>query len=309
MTRYVVIRLLQGIIALIIATILVFWLARLTGDPTTLLLPDNVPKEQRERLAANLGLDKPLPVQYLIFIRDAVTGDFGTSIFYHRSVASLIMSRLPATLTLGLIAMGVSMVISIPAGVYAAVKRDKWQDGISKVFAILGQSAPAFWLGIVLILIFSVQLEWLPSGGREGGISYYVLPALTLATFPTAGFLRLTRSAMLDVLGSDYVRLARIKGLSEAKVIWKHALRNALIPVATFTAFVFVNMFTGSVIVETVFAWPGIGQLAYKALLNRDFPLIQGILVLSVGLFVVVNLAIDILYVYLDPRVRYTRRG
>ncbi len=309
MTRYVVIRLLQGIIALIIATILVFWLARLTGDPTNLLLPDNVPKEQRERLAANLGLDKPLPVQYLIFIRDAVTGDFGTSLFLHRPVTSLILSRLPATIKLGLIAMVISMVISIPAGVYAAVKRDKWQDGITKVFAILGQSAPAFWLGIVLILIFSVKLEWLPSGGYESGISYYVLPALTLATFPTAGFLRLTRSAMLDVLGTDYVRLARIKGLSERKVIWKHALRNALIPVATFTAFVFVNMFTGSVIVETVFAWPGIGQLAYKALLNRDFPLIQGILILSVGLFVIVNLTIDILYVYLDPRVRYTRKG
>jgi peptide/nickel transport system permease protein len=309
MTRYVLIRLGQGIIALLIATMLVFWLARLTGDPLNLLLPDTATKEQRAQMAKHLGLDKPVPVQYFIFLANAVRGDFGKSLFFYRPVTDLIIERLPATVKLGFAAMAISILISIPAGIYAAVRRDKWQDGISKVFAILGQSAPAFWLGIMLILVFSVKLEWLPPGGYGNHIKYYVLPALTIATFPMAGFLRLTRSAMLDIMGNDYIRLARIKGLSEAKVIWIHCLRNALIPVVTFIAYVFVTIFMGSVIVETVFAWPGIGQLSYQALLWRDFPLIQGILIFSVGLFVLVNLATDILYVYLDPRVRFTAKG
>jgi peptide/nickel transport system permease protein len=309
MSRYVLIRLGQGIIALLIGTMLVFWMARLTGDPLNLLLPDTATKEQRAQLAKHLGLDRPLPLQYLIFVKNAAKGDFGKSLFFYRPVTDLIVERLPATLKLGFAAVAISVLISIPAGIYAAVRRDKWQDGISKVFAILGQSAPAFWLGIMLILVFSVKLGWLPPGGYGSHVKYYVLPALTIATFPMAGFLRLTRSAMLDIMGNDYIRLARIKGLSEAKVIWKHALRNALIPVVTFTAYVFVTIFTGSVIVETVFAWPGIGQLSYQALLWRDFPLIQGILVFTVALFVLVNLATDILYVYLDPRVRFSTKG
>lgn len=309
MTRYVLVRLVQGVIALIIGTIIVFWLARMTGNPLDLMLPETATPEQRQQMAEYLGLDKPIPAQYLIFISNAVRGDFGKSLFFYRPVTSIILERLPATIKLGVSAMVISMLISIPAGVYAAVRRDKWQDGISKVFAILGQSAPAFWLGIMLILVFAVKLGWLPPGGYGDSIEYYILPALTIATFPMAGFLRLTRSAMLDTLGTDYVRLARIKGLRETQVIWKHGLRNALIPVVTFTGYVFVIVLTGSVIVEAVFAWPGIGQLAYQALLWRDFPLIQGILIFSVGLFVLANLAIDILYVYLDPRVRFTSEG
>ena len=306
MTRYVTIRLGQGVIALIVATILVFALSRLSGDPLDIMLPETAPEEQRQEMAEYLGLDKPIYVQYLVFISHAVRGDFGKSIFFYRPVTDLIVERLPATMMLGLTAMAISMLVAIPIGVYAAVKRDKWQDGITKVFAIMGQSAPAFWLGIMLILVFAVQLRWLPAGGY-GKLSNLILPALTVATFPIAGFMRLTRSAMLDTLSTDYVRLARIKGLSERQVIWKHGLRNALIPVITYSGVVFVHALTGSVIVETIYAWPGVGQLAYQALNWRDFPLIQGILVFCVGLFVVVNLIIDIVYVYLDPRVRLVR--
>lgn len=306
MTRYIAIRLGQGVIALIVATILVFVLSRLSGDPLDIMLPETAPEEQRQEMAQYLGLDKPIYVQYLVFIAHAIKGDFGKSIFFYRPVTDLVVERLPATMQLGLTAMVISMLVAIPIGVYAAVKRDKWQDGITKVFAIMGQSAPAFWLGIMLILVFAVQLRWLPAGGY-GQFKNLILPALTVATFPIAGFMRLTRSAMLDTLGTDYVRLARIKGLSERQVIWKHGLRNALIPVITYSGVVFVHALTGSVIVETIYAWPGVGQLAYQALNWRDFPLIQGILVFCVGLFVVVNLLIDIIYVYLDPRVRLVR--
>lgn len=306
MTRYLIIRLGQGILALIVGTILVFGLARLTGNPLDLMLPETATPEQRQQMAEYLGLDKPVYEQYFVFLGNAAKGDFGRSLFFYRPVTQIILERLPATLELGVTAMLFSMLVAIPVGVYAAVKREKWQDGIIKVFAIFGQSAPSFWLGIMLILIFAVNLRWLPAGGY-GKLEHLILPALTVATFSIAGFLRLTRSAMLDTLSTDYVRLARIKGLKERHVLWKHGLRNALIPVVTFTGFVLVNAFMGSVIVEAVFAWPGIGQLAYQALLWRDYPLIQGILVFSVGLFVLVNLAIDVLYVYLDPRVRFTR--
>jgi ABC-type dipeptide/oligopeptide/nickel transport system permease component len=306
MTRYVIIRIMQGVIALIVATMLVFILSRLSGDPLNIMLPETAPEEQRQQMAEYLGLDKPIYLQYFIFIGNAIRGDLGRSIFFYRPVADLIIERLPATMMLGLTAMAISMLVAVPIGVYAAVKREKWQDGITKVLAIVGQSAPAFWLGIMLILVFAVRLRLLPAGGY-GHFSNLILPALTVATFPIAGFMRLTRSAMLDTLGTDYVRLARIKGLSERQVIWKHGLRNALIPVVTYTGVVFVNALTGSVIVETVFAWPGIGQMAYQALNWRDFPLIQGILVFCVGLFVLVNLIIDIIYIYLDPRVRLVR--
>jgi peptide/nickel transport system permease protein len=306
MIRYIIIRIGQGIIALLIATVLVFILARISGNPLSIMLPDTAPQEQVDNMRAYLGLDKPLYVQYAVFIAHVAIGDLGQSIFYKRSVAGLFIERLPATMMLGLTAMFISVLIAVPVGVLAASKREKWQDGLTKVFAIFGQSAPAFWLGIMLILVFAVNLNWLPAGGY-GSFSNLILPALTVATFPVAGFMRLTRSSMLDNLGTDFVRLARIKGLTERQVIWKHALRNALIPVVTYAGVVFVNALTGSVIVETVFAWPGIGQLAFQALKLRDFPLIQGILIYSVGLFVLINLLIDILYVYIDPRIRFTR--
>jgi peptide/nickel transport system permease protein len=306
MTRYVMIRLLQGVVALLIATIIVFWLARLTGNPANLFLPSTASIEDYNKITQDLGLDKPLLVQYWAFISHAARGDFGQSYFTPRNVTEMIVERLPATLKLAALAILVSIIVAIPMGVIAAVKRNKWQDTLAKMFAMFGQSAPGFWLSIMLILIFGVKLRWLPAGGY-GGIQYYILPAVALSVFPMSGFLRIIRSAMLDTLGTDYVRLARIKGLPERTVIWKHSLRNALIPVVTFGGVFYTLMLTGSVIVETIFAWPGIGRLAYESVIHRDFPVMQGIVVVFVALFIISNLAIDILYAYLDPRVRYVK--
>jgi ABC-type dipeptide/oligopeptide/nickel transport system permease component len=303
MTRYLLNRLGQGVIALILSSILVFILLRLTGDPTTMLLTPDATLADVEALRKTLGLDQPYPVQYFIFMRDILSGDFGSSLFYRRPVLDLIMARFPATLLLAVTANGLSMLVALPFGVVAATHREKWQDTAAKVIAILGQSLPSFWLGIVLIQIFSVWLGWLPSSGY-GSVKYLILPATALGFNSVAAILRLTRSAMLDVLSADYVRLARIKGLSERMVVWKHALRNALIPVITFSGIFFVRTLAGSVVVETIFAWPGVGRLAYEAVIKRDFPVEQGILILFTALFILFNLLIDIMYLFLDPRVK-----
>jgi len=306
MSRYVSIRLIQGIIALFVASIVVFCLARLTGNPLSMLLPETATQQEYDALAKQLGFDKPLPVQYLIFVSKAIRGDFGKSIRYRKPVTDSIVERAPATIKLALAAAVVSFVIALPLGVVAAVKRDKWQDFLAKAFAILGQSIPTFWLGIMLIQLFAVLSGWFPAGGY-GGFRYWILPAITIGYNSTAGVLRLTRSAMLDVLGSDYVRLARIKGLPNRRVIWKHALRNALIPVVTFSGIIYVHLLMGSVVTETIFAWPGIGRLAYESVLYRDFPMIQALIILFVGLYIVFNLMIDLSYSYLDPRVRFVK--
>jgi len=303
MTRYLLNRLVQGVIALILSSILVFILLRLTGDPTTMLLTPDATLADVEALRKTLGLDKPYWVQYFIFMGDILQGDFGSSLFYRRPVLDLIMARFPATLLLAVTANGLSMLVALPFGVVAATHREKWQDTAAKVIAILGQSLPSFWLGIVLIQIFSVWLGWLPSSGY-GSVKFLILPAIALGFNSVAAILRLTRSAMLDVLSADYVRLARIKGLSERMVVWKHALRNALIPVITFSGIFFVRTLAGSVVVETIFAWPGVGRLAYEAVIKRDFPVEQGILILFTALFILFNLLIDIMYLFLDPRVK-----
>jgi peptide/nickel transport system permease protein len=298
------IRLLEGIAALLIASVVIFGLARLTGNPVHMMLPDTAGEEEIAAMSRHLGLDKPVIVQYWVFISKAVQGDFGSSIRYRRPVADFILERAPATIKLAFAAAVASFLISVPFGVIAAVKRGKWQDNIVKAFAILGQSMPAFWLGIMLIQIFSVLLGWLPSGGSNG-FRYWILPAITIGYHSTAGLLRLTRSAMLDVLNSDYVRLAKIKGVPNRLVIWKHALRNALIPVVTFSGLIYVHLLMGSVVTETIFAWPGIGRLAYEAVIYRDFPMIQGLILIFVGLYIIFNLLIDLSYVYLDPRIKY----
>ena len=300
------IRLIQGIIALLIASIVVFCLARLTGNPLSMLLPDTATIEEHKELAKQMGLDKPLPVQYWVFISKAAQGDFGKSIRYRRPVISFIMERAPATIKLAFAAAVASFLIALPLGVIAATRRDKWEDYIAKAFAILGQSMPTFWLGIMMIQFFAVILGWFPAGGY-GGFRYWILPAITIGYHSTAGVLRLTRSAMLDVLGSDYVRLARIKGVPNKLVIWKHALRNAMIPVVTFSGIIYIHLLMGSVVTETIFAWPGIGRLAYEAVIYRDFPMIQGLIILFVGLYIIFNLIIDLSYSYLDPRVRYVK--
>lgn len=301
-----VIRILQGILTLFVASIVVFGLARLTGNPLDVMLDEMATQEEYEKVSRYLGLDKPLPVQYKVFITNVVKGDFGDSIRYRRPVTELIVARFPATIKLAGAAALASVLISLPAGILAAVKRDRWQDIIAKGFAILGQSVPTFWLGIVLIQVFAIWFGLLPVAGYRG-IQYWILPALTLGYHSTAGVLRLTRSAMLDVLSTDYVRLARIKGIPEGLVIRKHALRNALIPVVTFSGVIYVRWLAGSVVTETIFAWPGVGRLAYEAVMSRDFPLIQGLILIFVGLYIIFNLVIDILYCYLDPRIRYVK--
>jgi peptide/nickel transport system permease protein len=308
MGRYLFGRIIEGMITLIVASIIIFGLARLTGNPLDTILPEDATKKDYELMARHLGLDKPLPVQYWKFITQMVRGDWGISILLQTPVKEEIFRCFPVTLKLASAAALISFLIALPAGVLAAIKRERWQDIVAKGFAILGQSVPSFWLGIILIQLFAVQLGLLPAGGYgDGKITHWILPAFTLGYVFTAGILRMTRSVMLDILGTDFVRLARIKGVSEGLVIWKHAFRNALIPVVTFAGLIYANMLMGSVVTETIFGWPGLGRLAYTAVKGRDFPLIQGIVIILVALYIVFNLAIDILYCYLDPRIRYVK--
>ncbi len=306
MPRYILGRLLQGIGVLFLVSIVVFVLARLTGNPAVLLAGGDADAEDIAILTAHLGLDKPLPEQYWIFISNAVQGNFGDSLRYNAPVMNFIAESAPATIGLTALSMVFSIIISVPAGVIGAVMRERWPDSIGKIIAILGQSMPAFWLGIVLIEVFAVRYHWLPAGGM-GDFKSWILPAFTLGYHSTAGALRFTRSAMIDVLDTDYVRLAKIKGLSGRVVIWKHALRNALIPVITFYSMIFARKLMGTVVVETVFSWPGLGRLAYQSVMYRDFPMMQGLILTFVAIFVVVNLLTDLAYCYLDPRIRYVK--
>jgi peptide/nickel transport system permease protein len=306
MVRYVLFRVVQGIIAILFATLIIFWMARISGDPTSRFVSVGASQSDVVRIRAQLGLDKPLLTQYWIYIRNISHGDFGRSFYTPDTVMNMISERLPATFKLAGVGILAALIIAIPMGVLAAIKRNKWQDMIAKVVAMFGQSVPPFWFCMMLILFFGVKLRWFPAGGY-GGINHYILPTIAIAVFPMAGFTRITRSSMLETLGTDYVRLAKIKGVPSKNVIWKHAFRNALIPVVTFTSAFFTMMLTGSVITEMVFAWPGIGRMAYQAVSNRDFPLIQGIVIIFIVLFILMNLLIDILYVYLDPRIRYVK--
>jgi len=306
MQRYIVRRLLQGLVTLFLVSIIVFILGRLTGDPVALLLSEFSTFEDQERLTRQLGLDKPLPEQYAIFLWNAVRGDLGRSIRGDRAPAlNLILERLPATVQLASISVLLSFLIGLLLGVLAATKRGSLVDTLSRVLALLGQATPVFWLGIVAMYVFSVQLKLLPTSGY-GTPKQFVLPVFALSAFTVAAFLRLTRSGMLEALESEYVKLARIKGLSETTVVWKHALRNSLIPVITYLGTVFGRMVTGTVVVETVFAWPGVGRLAFDAVMLRDFPVLQAVVLFMATAFIGVNLAVDVLYAYIDPRIRYS---
>ena len=304
MQRYIFVRLFQALVTLFVMSIVVFLLARLTGDPLHLMLPADAKPEDYERARIELGLDQPLPVQYWVFISHAVRGDLGDSLRMRIPVTELIATRLPRSLALGGVAMVIALLIAVPLGVLSAVKRGTFIDTVAKVFAFAGMSMPMFWLGIVLIFVFSVLLNLLPSYGM-GGPSHYILPAITLGWFVGASIMRLVRSTMLDVLGSEYVKMARIKGLSDNIVIWKHAFRNALIPPLTMAGFYFILLIATAVIVETVFAWPGMGMLAYDAVMWRDYPLIQGVVLVIAALMIFANLFVDLLYAYIDPRIRY----
>jgi peptide/nickel transport system permease protein len=300
-------RALQTVLSMLVVLSIVFVLTRLSGNPVLLLLDVNATAQDQEILTRHLGLDKPLPVQYGIYVANVVFGDFGNSIISRRPVVEHIWERLPATVELGFVAMFLSVLIGVPLGMYAAVRRGGIMDTSARVFAVLGQSLPAFWLGLMLILFFGVVLGVLPAGGR-GTWLHLILPAFTLGYFTSAAILRLTRSAMLEVLGSDYIKFARLKGLHEQVVLWKHGLRNALLPVVTFAVLLFVQFLGGAVVTETVFAWPGLGRLILESITTRDYPIVQaGVLVLSV-LYLAGNLLVDLLYSYLNPRIRHAGR-
>jgi peptide/nickel transport system permease protein len=305
MHKYIVRRFFQSLLALLALSMLVFLMSRMTGDPTMLMLPDDATREDMARLRHALGLDKPLPVQYWVFLSNAIRGDFGRSIKGQMPVIDMIKERLPNSIKLAAVALCIAVLLAFPLGVVAAVKKDTAIDTVANIVAVLGQSLPQFWVGIVLIQIFAVHLRWLPVAG-VGSLAHYVLPAFTLGWFVVAGMMRLLRSSMLDVLGSEFVKLARIKGLPGRTVIWKHALRNALIPVLTFGAIYLAILVTGAILVETVFAWPGIGQLIYQGIVFRDFPVVQAVVLLTAAIVIAVNLLVDITYAYIDPRIRYS---
>ncbi len=304
MRKYILGRTIQAVISLLGISIIVFLAARLTGSPVDIMMTEYTSLEDRVRLERYLGLDKPLYVQYWKYISNAAKGEFGESTYMKRPVSEIILSRLSATLELGAVAILVAILIALPGGVYAAVKKGTLLDLLVRLFAVLGQSVPSWWFGLVLIMFFGVRLGVLPSGGR-GGISSYILPAITMGWYVSAGIMRLVRSSMLDVLGSEYMKLARLKGLSEAVVIWKHGFKNALLPVLTFAAVVFVSMLAGSVSTELAFSWPGVGRLVVDAVMWRDFPIVQGVVLLLATMYILGNFVVDILYAYLNPRIRY----
>lgn len=304
MQRYLIKRILQSLLVIIGISVIVFIITHLTGDPTDLLLPPEAGPKERDLFRKELGLDRPIYIQYIEFIKKVSHGDFGQSFRHQTSAFSLIMGALPATVELTLAAMILSIVIALPVGIISAIRPRSYYDRFGMTFALLGQSIPVFWAGLMLILLFAVRLGWLPSTGR-GGIDHIILPAITLGLFSTAAIARFTRSSMLDVLDTDYIRTARIKGLSEYTVVLKHALKNASIPVITMASLQFGRMLSGAVITETIFSWPGVGRMAVQAIYNRDFPVVQTAVFVTSVMFVGINFLVDIIYTYLDPRIKY----
>jgi peptide/nickel transport system permease protein len=305
LTRYLTQRLAQALLVLIGVTLVVFFLARLApGDPVDLMLPENAEPEQRETLRHTLGFDRPLPVQYLIFLQGALKGDMGQSLFFRKPCFEIIMHYLPNTLLLTVVSMVISTVFGIATGIIAALRRDSFWDYAGATLALLGRSLPAYWLGIMLILIFSVRLRVLPTSGI-GTPAHLVMPSVTLAAALMGIIMRLTRSGLLDVLNEDYIRTARAKGIGQWLVITRHALKNTFIPLLTVVGLQLGSTLAGSVIVETVFAWPGVGRVLVTAIGARDYPMIQaGVLFVS-AIFVFTNLAVDLTYGLIDPRIRY----
>ena len=304
MLRFVLQRIWQSLVVLVVVTLLVFLLGRISGNPARLLLPIDATQEQVLALEEDLGLHKPLHYQYGLFLGRVLKGDLGRSYVNGRSVGELFWERFPATLELTGVAMAIVIFAGIPLGVGAALNRGGVIDLVARWFSALAQATPSFWLAFVLIAIFGVWLRWLPFVGREEGMSV-ILPAIAVAMFPLAGVVRLTRSGLLEVLAEEYIFFARAKGLRERVVVLRHALRNALIPVVTFMGVIIVgNFLIGSLSVEVVFAWPGVGYLAWQSVIMRDFPTLQGLVLIFAVLFVIANLAVDVSYAFLDPRIR-----
>ena len=303
MARFLVRRLVLVLITLWVVSVLVFSMSRWQGDPRMMFLQKGVGIETWDAWGREFGLDKPLPVQYLVWLGNALRGNLGDSLWERRPVIEAIWQRLPPTILLGLSTLGLTL-IGIPLGILSAVKRGSFWDVAGRFLAITGQALPSFWVALMLILVFSVQLGWLPAAKMHGWKSF-ILPTLTLGGLGSAGFLRLVRSSMLNVLDEEYIKLARSKGASQWAVIWKHAFKNALIPPLTYAGLVLAGIATGTVIVESVFGWPGIGRLAVLASLENDYPLVAGILLLFTFLYIGVNFVVDIVQAYVDPRIRY----
>jgi len=302
---FLVYRLFRTLIALWLVSTVVFVVMRLSGDPVPLLLPPDAPVAEMERVRHDLGLDRPLPVQYAVFIGNVLRGDFGRSIHFRQPAMEVALSYLPATFELGLAAFLIAVVVAFPVGVLSAVRRNSPLDHAAMGLALIGQSAPTFFLGILFILVLSLWLDLFPTSGR-GEWRQLVLPALTLGAFAMASIARITRSAVLEVQRADFVRTARAKGLGEFVVVVKHTLRNAALPILTITGLQFGTLLGGAVVTETVFSWPGMGRLAIQSIYNRDYPVVQSTVFIAAVLFIVINLTLDTLYGMLDPRTRET---
>jgi peptide/nickel transport system permease protein len=303
MRGYIVRRLGYCLLSLFLLSLTIFFFVRVTGDPATLLVEPGASQADIAAIHHQFGLDRPLWVQYALFMASLAQGDLGQSFYYRMPVIELYLARLPNSLMLAVVAMSFSLLIGIPSGILASVRVGRFWDSAGKVFALLGLSLPSFWVGLVMILVFSVYLGWLPSSG-SGTPWHLIMPAFALGWYFAASHMRLTRSSMLEVLGSEYVKLARLKGLPQSLVIAKHAFKNALIPVLTLAGINLVIMVNVAVVVEVVFAWPGIGRLLYEGIAFRDFPVVQGVVLLGGAMIVIVNMVVDILYAVIDPRIR-----
>lgn len=304
MAKYLLKRLGQSLIAIIGITVVVFLILHLTGDPVELMVSPTTSREQMDILREQMGYNDPLYEQYFRFVKGAVVGDFGTSYYYNQPAMQVVLERVPATMTLAVAALGICIVLGIPAGIISAIKRNSKTDGVIRVLALLGQCMPAFWLGIMLIMLFSVQLRLLPTGGADQGLRSLIMPAFTLGLFSAATICRLLRSNMIEVMSKEYIDVAKAKGLRQRAVIWKHAFKNALSSIITMLGMQFASLLGGSVITETVFAWPGIGRLVIQSISNSDFAVVECIVFLMAVVFVVINFVVDILYCVINPRVR-----
>ncbi len=303
MSRYIVRRLLQTILVLWGVSFIAFMVIFITGDPASAMIGENWTLAQIQDFRHAMGFDLPWYVQYWNFLSKAAHGDLGLSLRQNQPNLTLVFDRMPATLELALSAMLLSIFLAIPVGIISAIKPNTWIDNFVMLGAMLGQSMPAFWLGVMLILIFSVNLGWTPVAGR-GGLDHLILPAITLSAYPTARNARVMRSSMLEVLGLNYITTARAKGLREFVVLTRHAMRNALIPIVTLIGLEFGALLGGAVITETIFAWPGVGRLSIQAINGRDIPLVQACVIVLASFFVLINLVVDLVYTVLDPRIR-----
>ena len=304
MLNYLLRRLGQSAVTVLLVTLIIFVIIRLIGDPTHLMLPPEASEADRQLLRVQMGLDRPIVVQYGMYLLDLLRADLGVSYRFSRAALGVVIEALGPTLILTTSALLLAVVIGIPLGVLSAVRRDGPVDQFAKIFAVLGQAAPPFLFSLLYIKLFSIHLGWFPTGGY-GRVSNLILPMLALGWYSAAGIMRLTRSSMIEVLDSEYIKLARIKGVPQRVIVYRHALRNALLPVITFTALQFGILMGGAVSVEFVFAWPGVGRLMLESISNLDYTVVQAAVTIGALLFTTINLIVDVIYAMIDPRIRY----